>query len=237
MKWPRIINKSYLCTNTELISGAARLNRFTLYISRVQPITLIIECGQLDAAIHRWSHADGSLRRSGVAEHQVTIWLPSYDPKLLRAQPYPVCLVQWKHSEACPVAGLWCPPLCGIRMTVPVKSSDSTELGAHLMYAIRALKYWRSWNQLRLNTDKTRFIWLGTSHFLVKCDTHWANAVLQSPFNWCGEQSGVCFESELLMECQVGRLYQVCYFHRNDYEWYNDDHQQNSCNRHSFMRS
>ena len=46
------------------------------------------------------------------------------------------------------------------------KSTDAAELAARAMRIIEAVRDWMSSNRLRLNADKTQFIWLGTSHFL-----------------------------------------------------------------------
>ena len=62
-------------------------------------------------------------------------------------------------------------------------------------------------NRLRLNADKTQFIWLGTSHFLdvLQINSIAANEVVNN--------LGVYLDPELLMERQVNKLCQVCYFH------------------------
>jgi len=75
------------------------------------------------------------------------------------------------------------------------------------MRVIEAVKEWMSSNRLRLNADKTQFIWLGTSHFL---DVLQINSI---PANEVGNNLGVYFDPELLMERQVNKLGQVCYFH------------------------
>ena len=46
------------------------------------------------------------------------------------------------------------------------KSTDAAELASRAMHVIEAVREWSSSNRLRLYTDKTQFIWLGTSHFL-----------------------------------------------------------------------
>ena len=62
-------------------------------------------------------------------------------------------------------------------------------------------------NRLRLNADKTQFIWLGTSTFL---DVLQINSI---PANEVVNNLRVYFDPELLMERQVNKLCQVCYFH------------------------
>ena len=46
------------------------------------------------------------------------------------------------------------------------RSTDAAVLAARAMCVIGAVRDWMSSNRLRLNADKTQFIWLGTSHFL-----------------------------------------------------------------------
>ena len=87
------------------------------------------------------------------------------------------------------------------------KSSDAAVLAARAMRVIEAMRDWMSSNRLRLNADKTQFIWLGTSHFL---DVLQINSI---PANELVNNSGVYFDPELLMERQVNKLCQVCYFH------------------------
>ena len=75
------------------------------------------------------------------------------------------------------------------------------------MHVIEAVRDWMSSNRLRLNADKTQFIWLGTSHFL---DVLQVNSI---PANDVVNNLGVYFDPGLLMERQVNKLCQVCYFH------------------------
>ena len=86
-------------------------------------------------------------------------------------------------------------------------SSDAADLAARSMCVISAVKNWMSSNRLRLNTNKTQFIWLSTSHFLGKHDMARVNAIL--PSTDVINNLVVCFDPELLMECQVSRLCQV----------------------------
>ena len=87
------------------------------------------------------------------------------------------------------------------------KSTDAAVLAARAMRVIEAVRGWMSSNRLRLNADKTQFIWLGTSHFL---DVLQINSI---PANDVVNNLGVYFDPELLMERQVNKLCQVCYFH------------------------
>ena len=45
---------------------------------------------------------------------------------------------------------------------------------------VNEIKIWMSSNRLRLNADKTQFIWLGTGHFLGRRDMQAIDAVLSS---------------------------------------------------------
>ena len=87
------------------------------------------------------------------------------------------------------------------------KSTDTAKLAARAMRVIEAVRDWMSLNRLRLNADKTQFIWLGTSHFL---DVLQINSI---PANKVVNNLGVHLDPELLMERQVNKLCQVCYFH------------------------
>ena len=87
------------------------------------------------------------------------------------------------------------------------KSTDAAVLAARAMRVIEAVRDWMSSNRLRLNADRTQFIWLGTSHFL---DVLQINSI---PANEVVSNLGVYFDPELLMERQVRKLCQVCYFH------------------------
>ena len=66
-------------------------------------------------------------------------------------------------------------------------------------------------NHLRLNADKTQFIWLGTGNFLGNRDTQAINTILSSTD--VVNNLGVYLDSELTLERQVSKLCQVCYFH------------------------
>ena len=90
------------------------------------------------------------------------------------------------------------------------KLADAADLAARAMDVTNAVKIWISSNRLRLNADKTQFIWLGTSHFLGKRDMQAVSSVLQSSDV---NNLGVYLDSGLVMDRQVSKLCQVCYFH------------------------
>ena len=93
-----------------------------------------------------------------------------------------------------------------------ISLTDAAVLAARAMRVIEAVRDWMSSNLLRLNADKTQFIWLGSSHFL---DVLQINSI---PANEVVNNLGVYFDSELLIERQVNKLCQVCYFHLQRFE-------------------
>ena len=66
-------------------------------------------------------------------------------------------------------------------------------------------------NRLRLNADKTQFMWLGTSHFLGRRNMQAVSSILQS--SDIVNILRVYLDSGLVMDRQVSKLCQVCYFH------------------------
>ena len=91
------------------------------------------------------------------------------------------------------------------------KPADAADLAARAMDVINSVKTWMSSNRLRLNADKTQFIWLGTSHFLGRGDMLAVSSILQS--SNVVNNLGVYLDSGLIMDRQVSKLCQVCYFH------------------------
>ena len=91
------------------------------------------------------------------------------------------------------------------------KPADAADLAVRAMNVINSVKTWMSSNKLRLNADKTQFIWLGTSHFLGRRDMQAVSSILQS--SDVVNNLGVYLDSGLVMDRQVSKLYQVCYFH------------------------
>ena len=89
--------------------------------------------------------------------------------------------------------------------------ADTADLAALSMDVINAVKTWMSSNRLRLNADETQFIWLGTSHFLGKRDMQAVSSILQS--SDVVNNLGVYLDSGLVMDRQMSKLCQVCYFH------------------------
>ena len=89
--------------------------------------------------------------------------------------------------------------------------SEAAGLASRAVRVVNEIKNWMSSNRLRLNADKTQFIWLGTGHFLGNRDTQAINTILSSTD--IVNNLGVYLDSELTLERQVSKLCQVCYFH------------------------
>ena len=89
--------------------------------------------------------------------------------------------------------------------------SEVAGLAGRAVRVVNEIKNWMSSNRLRLNADKTQFIWLGTGHFLGNRDTQAINTILSSTD--IVNNLGVYLDSELTLERQVSKLCQVCYFH------------------------
>ena len=70
-------------------------------------------------------------------------------------------------------------------------SSGSVTLAMNILSAIDSVKSWMSSNRLRLNYDKTQFIWFGTRQQLSKRDIHQFQAVSESvDIRWLCQELG-----------------------------------------------
>lgn len=90
-------------------------------------------------------------------------------------------------------------------------ASRSVELADHLLLVIDRVKAWMSSNRLRLNPDKTDYIWFGTRQQLSKLDQHLMSVVILSA-STSVRDLGVILDSELTMEGHVSKLCQACFF-------------------------
>ena len=84
------------------------------------------------------------------------------------------------------------------------KPVDAADLAARALDVINSVKTWMSPNRLRLNADKTQFIWLGTSHFIGRRDMQAVSSILQS--SDVVNNIGVYLDSGLVMDRQVSKL-------------------------------
>jgi hypothetical protein len=90
---------------------------------------------------------------------------------------------------------------------------DSDKIHRRLIPCIDEIDAWMASNRLKLNGDKTEFIWIGSKGNLQK--------VHQGPLNvsgasvlpaTCVRDLGVYIDSELSMKNHINRLTQTCYF-------------------------
>ena len=79
--------------------------------------------------------------------------------------------------------------------------SEVAGLAGRAVRVVNEIKNWMSSNRLRLNADKTQFIWLGTGHFLGNRDTQVIDTILSSTD--VVNNLGVYLDSELTLERQV----------------------------------
>ena len=87
--------------------------------------------------------------------------------------------------------------------------SRSVELSELLLLVIDRVNDWMSSNRLRLNPDKTEFIWFGTRHQLSNLNPRSISVI---PSSTSVRDLGVLFDSELTMEGHISKLCQSCFF-------------------------
>ena len=91
--------------------------------------------------------------------------------------------------------------------------SRSAELAARVLRVIDSVSAWMASNRLRLNQDKTQFIWFGSKHFLGKRDI--AELVNVSPslvMTTSVRNLGVMLDMELTMVDHVANSCRACFF-------------------------
>ena len=92
-------------------------------------------------------------------------------------------------------------------------SSGSVSLAMNILSAIDSVKSWMSSNRLRLNYDKTQFIWFGTRQQLAKRDIHQLKAVSEALTSDDSVRNlGVLVDSELKFHEHFSKLSQNCFF-------------------------
>jgi hypothetical protein len=92
--------------------------------------------------------------------------------------------------------------------------TDSVQLSQRVLLAIETIGTWMSSNRLRLNPDKTQYIWFGTRQRLKNRDIRGLTALSSSLVETSSVRDlGVILDSELTMEEHVIKLCQTCFFH------------------------
>ena len=90
---------------------------------------------------------------------------------------------------------------------------DALTLAARIEAAISTVGDWMSSNRLRLNHDKTQFVWFGTRQQLSKRDlTSLANLSEALVSDEPTRNLGVLLDPELTMAAHVSKLCQVCFY-------------------------
>ena len=93
------------------------------------------------------------------------------------------------------------------------KAMDSTELSQHMFSVIEKVNLWMSSNRLRLNQDKTEFIWFGTRQQLAKRDLQSISTISPSLISTSVVRNlGALLDSELTMEKHAAKICQSCFF-------------------------
>ena len=92
-------------------------------------------------------------------------------------------------------------------------SSDSVTLAMNILSAIDSIRSWMSSNRLRLNYDKTQFIWFSTRQRLAKGDIHQLQTVSEALTSEDSVRNlGVLVDSELKFHEHFSKLSQSCFF-------------------------
>ena len=94
--------------------------------------------------------------------------------------------------------------------SLPIAAGD---LSVQVLAAISAVESWMSSNRLRLNADKTQFIWFGTRQQLVKRDMVSLASISSSLVSSDPVRDlGVLLDSELTMDAHINQLCRSCFY-------------------------
>ena len=92
-------------------------------------------------------------------------------------------------------------------------ASDAEALSRLVLCSIETVHLWMASNRLRLNPDKTQFIWFGTRQQLAKRNCDRLSSVLQTLVSYTHVRNlGVILDSELLMGDHISQLCRSCLF-------------------------
>jgi hypothetical protein len=91
---------------------------------------------------------------------------------------------------------------------------ESVDLARRILRTVDAVSLWMASNRLRLNLDKTQFMWFGSRQQLVKRDLQQLAAVSSSLMVSSSVRDlGVILDGELSFDEHITKLTQTCYFH------------------------
>ena len=202
------------------VDGSRYLPSSTSVLHSTRSIMLSYSIDYLFRSGSRDQHSTGCTLSSWVGHKQFTTVGPSRSvllcvPEWLKDR----CLDLSSTSSTPPTSRSWSNRSGSVSIcTRMIRSSMDLAwyrrragLAGRAVRVVNEIKNWMSSNRLRLNADKTQFIWLGTGHFLGNRDTQAINTILSSTD--VVNNLGVYLDSELTLERQVSKLCQVCYFH------------------------
>ena len=90
---------------------------------------------------------------------------------------------------------------------------DAEDLSVRVLAAISAVESWMSSNRLRLNADKTPFIWFGTRQQLAKRDLASLASISPSLISSDSVRDlGVRLDCELTMDAYIKQLCRSCFY-------------------------
>ena len=92
-------------------------------------------------------------------------------------------------------------------------ASDAEALSRLVLRSIEAVRQWMAPNRLRLNPDKTQFVWFGTRQQLAKRNCDRLSSVSPTLVSDTHVRNlGVILDSELLMGDHISQLCRSCFF-------------------------
>ena len=90
---------------------------------------------------------------------------------------------------------------------------DAGDLSVRVLEVIDAMESWMSSNRLRLNADKTQFIWFGTRQQLAKRDLASLASISPSLISCDSVRNlGVLLDCELMMDAHIKQLCRSCFY-------------------------
>jgi len=93
------------------------------------------------------------------------------------------------------------------------RPDDAVALSHRVLTVIDAVSAWMASNRLRLNLDKTQFLWLGSREQLAKLGLQQLAAILPALVESTSARDlGVMLDRELSFEQHVAKLSQSCFF-------------------------
>ena len=93
-------------------------------------------------------------------------------------------------------------------------ATDQSTAALRLAECIERVEGWMKSNRLKLNSDKTQFLWLGSRQQLAKIDTKTMTiGEHRIESSTSAKNLGVTFDSELGMDLHVNNITRSCFYH------------------------